>query len=304
VTLTGQLDRTGSPLGVWVRQHLPGTRQLLPLLRRQLGGDPAAAVPALAQPYPEGWEPGRQATAHEIRLRASLARPDTALAARMAKRLPERHAAPVAQAVTLAGALLDKLQPWELSTPWLLDQEAEEWLARCCWLLAQLETAWRRAMHDPAGPLCAGHPNGSAVLAAASAASVQDLTRLAAAAAAGPFPAYRKATLGTVTLSPVPSGQRLVGGADGDLLIGGTLVEVKTVASLQRIRNLELWQLALYVLLDDGHLEIDQVALYLGRHARLATWSIDEYLTVLARQPVDIDALRQSLRTALTPHSP
>lgn len=299
VTLTGQLDRTGSPLGVWVRGHLSGTRPLLAELRRQV--NPAVRVPLPERPYPAGWEPGRQATAHELRLRASLARPDLALAERMADRLPPEHAEPVAQAVRLAGSLLDLLKPWDREQPWLLDQEAEEWLARCCWLLAQLETAWRRGAHDPAGPLCAGYPSGHAVLGAASHESVEDLSRLAAAAAEGPITAYRSAAPGTVVLGPEPSEQRLVGGADGDLLVDGTLIEVKTVGNLSAITNKVLWQIALYVLLDDGRLCVERVALYLGRHPQLVIWDVDDYLGVLSGGGLDREALRASLCVALRP---
>jgi hypothetical protein len=230
----------------------------------------------------------------------SLMRPGLASARLMTSRLPRRHADPVLEALAVIDALLDEVRPWDRTNGWLLDDDAEEWLARACWLLAQLEAARRRGMHDPAGPLYAGHPGGRAVMAAATTESVADLVALAGAAADGAFAGYRAVPVADVVAGPSPSGSGDVRGADGDLLIERCLVEVKTVGSLARIRRQDLLQIALYVLLDyDDHLAIEQVALYLGRHALLVTWDVRDYLSILSGKPTDVSALRASLREAL-----
>jgi hypothetical protein len=300
VTLTGELDRTGSVAYLWAREHLPGSRALSAALRGELGRDPTAVVPAPAQPYPAGFEAGRQATAHEFRLQMSLMRPDLASARLMTSRLPRQHADPVLEALAVLDAFLDEVSPWDRTNGWLLDDDVEEWLARACWLLAQLEAARRRGMHDRAGPLYAGHSGGRAVLAAATTDSVMDLMALARAAANGRFANYRAVRSADIVAGPTPSGTRDVGGADGDLLIDRCLVEVKTVGSLARIRRQDLLQIALYVLLDyDDHLAIEQVALYLGRHALLVTWDVRDYLSILSGKPANVSALRANLREAL-----
>jgi hypothetical protein len=123
VTLTGQLAAAASPVRVWADQHLPHTRALSAQLRVQVGRDPEAVVPFTAPPYPPGFEPGRQSTAHETRLRASLARPDLTWFARVAARLGRPHAAPAVEAVALAQQAFDARAPWTRHTPWLLDHE-------------------------------------------------------------------------------------------------------------------------------------------------------------------------------------
>lgn len=81
-----------------------------------------------------------------------------------------------------------------------------------------------------------------------------------------------------VTMGPRMSGWALVGGADADLLIDGTAIDVKAVAN---------WRLPLPVLLrtfcyalldvDDEH-HITQIAALLARHGRLVTWDVADVL--------------------------
>lgn len=298
VTLTGQLDRPVSPIGIWVRSRLPHGAALLKQLRQQAGGS-EAVVPGAARPYPVGFEPGRQALAHELRLRVSLGELDLAFYAAMARRLPAPHAEAAGAVVTLTGRLLAALSPWDRNLPWLRPTEQEESLARCLWVFAQLEVAYRRGIHDPAGPLMAGG-GPDALLERAGPDSVADLRALAEAAARGPFAALRDMAATAVVIGPTPSAAHLVDGADGDFLVSRLLVEVKSVGQLGRIRREDLWQLLLYALLDtDDVWQVDTLGLYLGRHAALVRWSLEQYVTVLSGQPADLPGLRADLHQHL-----
>lgn len=66
--------------------------------------------------------------------------------------------------------------------------------------------------------------------------------------------------------------------ADGDLLVGRTLLDVKTVIKVDRPERVArwLWQLVAYAWLDTGdRWGIRSVGLYLARHGVLITWGLD-----------------------------
>ena len=77
-------------------------------------------------------------------------------------------------------------------------------------------------------------------------------------------------------LNPTFDGSRDVGGADADLVVDGTLIDIKTTVE-QRISNNWLWQLLGYVLLDySDRYGINGIGLYLARQGILISWDLEE----------------------------
>lgn len=85
---------------------------------------------------------------------------------------------------------------------------------------------------------------------------------------------------GPATLGPTFAWSPDVGGADGDIAVGGLLLDIKAGAPASRCRDgaqtlsrIDLWQLAGYALLDanDCH-GLNDVGFYLARGATLVRW--------------------------------
>jgi hypothetical protein len=104
---------------------------------------------------------------------------------------------------------------------------------------------------------------------------------------------------GTAAASPVLSGRGLVGDAEPDLLVGSTLVEIKTVVD-KGLKLRSLQQLLCYALLDldDAH-HVRNVALWNTRYARLVTWPLSQLLETLHGRPLEIAEARAVLGSAL-----
>jgi hypothetical protein len=84
--------------------------------------------------------------------------------------------------------------------------------------------------------------------------------------------------LGPAVGGPVFAGSALVGGTDGDVVCGSTLVEAKAV---KKPELAHLRQLLGYALLDfDDRWALDSMALAYLRHGRVIRWDIDELLSV------------------------
>jgi hypothetical protein len=77
--------------------------------------------------------------------------------------------------------------------------------------------------------------------------------------------------------------------ADGDLLVGDTLVDVKTVIRADPASKVAvwLWQVLAYAWLDSvgDRYRIRSVALYLSRHGVLVRWSVDELAARMLAHP-------------------
>lgn len=80
--------------------------------------------------------------------------------------------------------------------------------------------------------------------------------------------------------------------ADGDLLIDGLLLDLKTVTR-SKLQIDWLWQVIGYALLDDGRRDIESVGIYLSRHGCLQTWALPDLLTRLAGGPVTVEEARR-----------
>ena len=104
-----------------------------------------------------------------------------------------------------------------------------------------------------------------------------------------------------VVAGPTFTGSGDIGGADADLLVGSTLVELKTRGKLE-LQQRHLHQLVAYALLDyDDNYGIKELAWYSARHGALVRLTLTDVLTALAGGPVDIATLRCELRQQIAP---
>lgn len=96
-------------------------------------------------------------------------------------------------------------------------------------------------------------------------------------------------------LNPGFDGSADVGGADGDIILGGILIDFKATVK-SRIDKLMLYQSLGYVLLDyeDKH-QLEGVGLYLSRQGVLFEWPLPELLESLG-QKRDLPDLRARFR--------
>lgn len=121
------------------------------------------------------------------------------------------------------------------------------------------------------------------VLAAAPRQAIDDMLRLARLAARSGLGVIRtRIHPSEVTAGPLFAGGADVGGADGDLIIAGTLIDIKTTMHPHRQLPAGLRQLLGYLLLDydDWH-AITGIGLYLVRQGKLCTWDLAELLPSL-----------------------
>jgi hypothetical protein len=80
--------------------------------------------------------------------------------------------------------------------------------------------------------------------------------------------------------------------AEADLIVGSTLIEIKTTRTLPSGLPL-IYQLVGYLLADtDDYYGITEVGWYLARHGTFVTWPVAEFLHKLAGRAVDLASLR------------
>ncbi len=84
-------------------------------------------------------------------------------------------------------------------------------------------------------------------------------------------------------LGPIFAGGRFVGGAQGDLVIDGRLVDVKTS---DRVQREHLYQLLAYALLDlPDQYNVHTVALYLADYGPWFTWPLLDLIQTTSQEP-------------------
>jgi hypothetical protein len=162
---------------------------------------------------------------------------------------------------------------------------AEAGLARVCWLLSEFEHVYRSGQitEEVAALFRPGPPNIEQLRGAAAEEVVTELVALAQQLHASGALAQLRQMAGDP-----PAGQPLgIAGpvlvhhwADADLLIGDTLVDVKTVMRVDDPRRTAgwLWQILAYAWLDtDDRYQIQSVGLYLARLGQLITWGLQSF---------------------------
>lgn len=172
----------------------------------------------------------------------------------------------------------------------------EEFLCRLCHALGGFDQLFRTGPW-PGMPILELEPDApaSAALDLWGDTCISDTVSLVAAAREALAAISRE----DVVVGPSFVGSPDVGGADADVLVGPTLVEIKTtVRPTLELRTVH--QLIGYALLDyeDRH-RIDEVAVYMARYGRLVVMPLAEVLWLLAGRRVDVKELRAALRASL-----
>ncbi len=180
----------------------------------------------------------------------------------------------------------------------------EELLARGCWVLALATEAFRSAQAAAMGPLArfrGGPVTADALLAFAPPAGLGQLAKFRHVFETALIPQLA-ARPGLWALGPTFSGSAAIGGADGDLIAAGLLLELKTSAKLT-LAVKDLFQVIGYALLDfHDEYKLAEMGIFAARYAYLATWNLPGLLGELAGHPVSLPAARQEFRQLLHTH--
>lgn len=176
-----------------------------------------------------------------------------------------------------------------------------ELLARGCWALALLTEAFRSAQAAAMGPLSRFHGRtvtAGDLLALAPPAGLDQLAQFRQVFQETLLPQLASRT-GPWTLGPTFAGSTLIGGADGDLIAAGLLLELKTLSKLS-LPITDMLQLIGYALLDfDDAYRLDTLGLFNARYSYLVTWNIASLLSDLAGHPVNLAAAREEFQALL-----
>lgn len=170
-------------------------------------------------------------------------------------------------------------------------------VCQCCYVLALFEQFFRSLAARTASPLLElpVAADLETILALAPAPAVTDIARMTEALCDQQphlldLPAR---------LNPTFVGSALVGGADADLIVDRTLIELKTTRQDRFERVDHLYQLLGYVLLDySEQFELDAIGVYLARRGVLVTWNISTLVSSCSTTG-DIASIRRSFRTAV-----
>jgi hypothetical protein len=181
-----------------------------------------------------------------------------------------------------------------------------ELLARGCWALALLTEAFRSAQAVALGPLSRFHGRtvtAAELLALAPPAGLDQLARFRQVFQETLLPRLASRT-GPWALGPTFAGSALIGGADGDLIAAGLLLELKTTAKLS-LPVTDMLQLIGYALLDfDDAYRLDTLGLFNARYSHLATWNIASLLSDLAGHLANLTAAREEFHALLLARQP
>ncbi len=97
----------------------------------------------------------------------------------------------------------------------------------------------------------------------------------------------------------------VLGWADGDLVLGDCLVDVKATVRPLRLDPYWLYQLVAYALLDAADLYgIRQVGIYLARQGTLVSWQLDELISTLTEPSPSWQQLQADFCALLGPVAP
>ena len=156
-----------------------------------------------------------------------------------------------------------------------LSTDKERVLAQYCGVLARLDAYFRSHKYEILAPVnkaaLGGHRK---LLALTTDSEVQDICLLSKLF----YKQHSALTRQPAMLNPEFAGSAIVGGADGDLIVGNTLIDIKTTQHYQESKK---WfrQLIGYALLDfHDEYKITTVGLYLARQGLLLSWPLEQIM--------------------------
>lgn len=170
-----------------------------------------------------------------------------------------------------------------------LNKEQEENLNRYCFVLALLEQIFRAGPRISSPLLTRNFKNVDELLDLSSSNCITDMCSLSWKF----YENFNQFLSYPHILNPNFEGSPAVGGADADLIVDGTLIDIKTTKKREIDRDW-LWQLMGYALLDySDSRKIRGIGLYLTRQGLYFRWSMKEVLAFLYKgKPKNLEQLR------------
>ncbi len=154
-----------------------------------------------------------------------------------------------------------------------LPTDKERLLAQYCGVLARLDAYFRSHKYAILAPVNEAALKGHRkLLALTTDSEVEDICILSKLF----YKQHAALTKQPAVLNPEFAGSAIVGGADGDLIVGNTLIDIKTALHYQESKK---WfrQLIGYALLDfHDEYKITTVGLYLARQGLLLSWPLEQ----------------------------
>jgi hypothetical protein len=289
VSLTSQLRTKGSVLWTFMEEWFPNTAATA-----RMDPGPMLVCPTDRAGYP--W--AVVGTALDYRIRFFYGPPiiEQLVAHRGAKRLMEVWGREGDMPTTF-GPLTRALQSeiprradhWKAKSA-----KNEKRLARLCFVLALYEDCGRSEPQSE-WPIVQLGPRAklSDLEALCPAQVVDDLVALAAVFRDRAGLVFREQP---VVLNPAFIGAIGIGGADADLILGQTLIDIKATIKGKPDRT-ALWQLIGYALCDDiDEYRLKQVGFYFARFGRTVCWELPALLDALAGRSIDLADVRQAFR--------
>lgn len=285
MSLTSHLKNKRSPVYQWFAEHFPNTGRLATAANRQMRN--GRAVDDCLVPGLPGADASMVGTAVDYLLRACLlpgaldAQRSGSYGAWMLDQRPEIDG----RAGRAERDIIDRIAHLD---PCRRTLDTDEWLKLCrmCLVLTRFEQVFRtRGAPNVVGYALeafgkvAGDEIDELAVAFTTPATVDDLALLGRAAVED------HADLKTTEpLIPNPVFEQSIelGGADADMIAGGTLLDFKSRASAGIVGRLELWQLMGYAFADtQDYYKIDSVAISALRWRSRPTWQLVELLEAL-----------------------
>lgn len=181
----------------------------------------------------------------------------------------------------------------------LLSDAREDKLNRFCIVLAILDGLFKAFVFDHVRPESFSPfertKSTHDILNAVSPVMVEDLTRLSR----GFSRTFDVLSLDSVTVGPGFAGSDVVDGCEGDLIVDGMLIDLKTTAQ-PKIAGAWLKQLVCYYLMDlNDSYNITKLGVYLTRQSKLVDWDVPMLLQILTGNgKTDPMELRAEFRAA------
>ena len=158
-----------------------------------------------------------------------------------------------------------------------LSKNEEDELNRYCFVLALLEEVYRLGRIHPNSLLAGECSSVQGLLNLADDQSIVDLRTLSYRF----YDNFQQMLTLPHILNPTFDGSADVRGADADLIVDSTLIEIKTTKRKDLKRDW-LYQLLGYVLLDyTNRYDIQRIAFYMARQGILIEWDLEDAISIL-----------------------
>jgi hypothetical protein len=289
MSLTSHLDDAASPVGQFIKQRFASTKNLTSVANQQLKTATTLRPAASEGTYPYA----TLGTVIDYRLRYAFAiTPYQHLVAWQGARLLANDAYTVEiiqKFFTRLATTVQTMQPVGriLATP------DELLLCRYCYVLSLFEQVFRNSTRTlQNSPLIPMKRSVEDLLAIPQELCLDDVANIFHLF----YERYNTLLLKPHNLNPIFAGSLDVGGADGDLIVDGCLIDIKATINAKLAAS-HLFQLAGYLLLDyDDKLHITSVGIYMARQGMLFTWPVNEFVRQLTGSSVTMEQLRREFR--------